>query len=179
MGAKTVFSRLCGSCCDTSADPPHGALTRQHLASCAGTGMGGPSRPRGPFSTPGSTCPGEPPAQDAQGGRGPGAVSQQRWLLVSGSQHRQHFGCDGRWLRVAWHGLCVDPTPASAQAPTPCQPRMSSGPRPPPCCQPRGPGLSILGSRSHAGTQVRSCRSECHQGHAAVSWTINDSLILF
>lgn len=77
MGAKAVFSRLYGSCCDTSADPPHGAPTGQHLASCAGMGMGGPSRPRGPFSIPGSTCPGQPPAQDAQGGRGPGAVSQQ------------------------------------------------------------------------------------------------------
>ena len=27
MGAKAVFSRLCGSCCDASADPPHGTLT--------------------------------------------------------------------------------------------------------------------------------------------------------
>ena len=55
-----------------SADPVHGALTRQHLASCAGSLMGGPCKPRGLFSIPGSTCPGEPLAQDAQGGRGPG-----------------------------------------------------------------------------------------------------------
>ena len=138
--------------------------------------MGGPSRPRGPFSIPGSTCPGEPPARDAQGGRGPGAVSQQRWLLMSRTQHRQHFGCDGRWLLVAWHGPCVGPTPASARAPAPCQPRMSSGPRPPPCCQPpraRAEHPWLSQPRGITGMQL------CHHGHAAVSRTINDSLILF
>lgn len=111
MGAKAVFSRLCGSCCDTSADPPRGAPTRQHLAACAGTGVGGPSRPWGPFSIPGSTCPGR------AGWPGPGGRFPAELLLVSRSRHRQHFGCDRRWLLVAWRGpVC----------------RCSPGPRPVP-----------------------------------------------